>query len=100
MKKLSLFLCITILTGCSHKTPVEKAFDDVHISIEEIKTSLPEECKTDVVIHKIEEIEWRTDSAQKVCQAKINDIKAGYERALWLLFFIFSVFLLKNFIKK
>lgn len=100
MKKLSLFLCMAVLAGCSHKTPVEKAFDDVQTSITEIKKSLPEECKTESVIHKIDEIEWRTQNAEKVCQTKIDDIKIKYERVLWLLILIFSVFFIKNFIKK
>lgn len=93
------FLCFS-LTGCSRKTPVDNAFQEVQTSIVAIKDSLPPECQTAEVIAKIDEVEWKRQTAESVCQAKIKDTQNKYERVLWVLGFIILAFLAKNFIKK
>lgn len=92
--------CIFGLTGCSRKTPVENAFHEVETSIVAVKENLPPECQTKEVLAKIDEVEWKRQTAESVCQAKIKDAQTKYERVLWVLGFIILGFLAKNFIKK
>ena len=87
--------CIFGLTGCSRKTPVENAFHEVETSIVAVKENLPPECQT-----KIDEVEWKRQTAESVCQAKIKDTQTKYERVLWVLGFIILALFAKNFIKK
>lgn len=91
---------IGLLTGCSRKTPVENAFHEVETSIVAIKDNLPPECQTKEVLAKIDEVEWKRQTAESVCQAKIKDTQNKYERVLWVLGFIILAFLAKIFIKK
>lgn len=98
-----LFFCFLIglfLSGCSRKTPVENAFHEVETSIVAVKENLPPECQTKEVLAKIDEIEWKRQTAEQVCQAKIKDTETKYERVLWVLVFIGLAFFCKNFIKK
>lgn len=105
MKKAG-FLCLGILfllcclTGCSRKTPVETAFNEVETSVVEIKDALPKECKTDIVTTKIKAVEQKIQIAEQVCDAKIKDTQIKYERVLWVLGLIIFGFLVKIFIKK
>ena len=62
------FLCFS-LTGCSRKTPVENAFHEVETSIVAVKENLPPECQTKEVLAKIDEVEWKRQTAESVCQA-------------------------------
>ena len=96
---LFCFFCFC-LAGCSHKTPVDNAFHEVHQSIVAIKDSLPVECQTDVVMAKINEVETKRQTAESVCNAKIKDTQVKYERALWALIVIILTFFAKFFIKK
>jgi len=88
------------LSGCSRKTPVENAFYEVETSIVAVKQNLPPECQTKEVLAKIDEVEWKRQTAEQVCQAKIKDTQVKYERVLWVLFFIILAFFVKNFVKK
>lgn len=99
---LWLFFCFCIfgLTGCSRKTPVENAFYEVGTSIVAVKENLPPECQTKDVLAKIDEVEWKRQTAESVCQAKIKDTQNKYERVLWVLGFIILALFAKNFIKK
>ncbi len=93
------FLCFS-LTGCARKTPVDNAFHEVQTSIVAIKESLPSECQTAEVMAKINEVEWKRQTAESVCDAKIKDTQNKYERVLWVLGFIILTLFAKNFIKK
>ena len=93
------FLCFC-LAGCSKKTPVENAFHEMETSIVAIKENLPSECQTKEVLAKIDEVEWKRQTAESVCQAKIKDTQNKYERVLWVLGFVILVFFAKIFIKK
>lgn len=98
-----LFCCFLIglcLSGCSRKTPVENAFHEVETSIVAIKESLPPECQTVEVMAKINEVEWKRQTAESVCQAKIKDTQNKYERVLWVLGFIILTLFAKIFTKK
>lgn len=99
---LALLFCffVSMLAGCSRKTPVENAFHEVETSIVAVKQNLPPECQTKEVLAKIDEIEWKRQTAEQVCQAKIKDTQVKYERVLWVLFFIILAFFVKNFVKK
>ena len=92
--------CIFGLTGCSRKTPVDNAFHEVETSIVAVKENLPPECQTKEVLAKIDEVEWKRQTAESVCQAKIKDAQNKYERVLWVLGFIILALFAKNFIKK
>lgn len=92
--------CVFGLTGCSRKTPVDNAFHEVETSIVAVKENLPPECQTKEVLAKIDEVEWKRQTAESVCQAKIKDTQNKYERVLWVLGFIISALFAKNFIKK
>lgn len=92
--------CIFGLTGCSRKTPVDNAFHEVETSIVAVKENLPPECQTKEVLAKINEVEWKHQIAESVCQAKIKDTQNKYERVLLVLGFIISALFAKNFIKK
>lgn len=92
--------CIFGLTGCSRKTPVDNAFHEVETSIVAVKENLPPECQTKEVLAKIDEVEWKRQTAESVCQAKIKDTQYKYERILWVLGFIILALFAKNFIKK
>ena len=92
--------CAFGLTGCSRKTPVDNAFHEVETSIVAVKENLPPECQTKEVLAKIDEVEWKRQTAESVCQAKIKDIQNKYEHVLLVLGFIISVLFAKNFIKK
>lgn len=92
--------CIFGLTGCSRKTPVDNAFHEVETSIVAVKENLPPECQTKEVLAKIDEVEWKRQTAESVCQAKIKDTQNKYERVLWMLGFIILALFAKNFIKK
>ena len=93
------FLCL-FLVGCSRKTPVENAFQEVQTSIVSIKDTLSPECQTVEVLKKIDEVEWKRHTAESICQAKIKDTETKYERVLWVLGFIILAFFVKIFIKK
>lgn len=93
------FLCFS-LTGCSRKTPVENAFHEVETSIVAVKENLPPECRTKEVLAKIDEVEWKRQIAESVCDAKIKDTQNKYERVLWVLGFIILALFAKIFIKK
>lgn len=98
-----LFFCFLIglfLSGCSRKTPVENAFHEVETSIVAVKENLPPECQTKEVLAKIDEVEWKRQTAESVCQAKIKDTQNKYERVLWVLGFIILALFAKIFIKK
>lgn len=97
---LLFLLFISLLSGCSKKTPVENAFHEMETSIVAVKENLPPECKTKEVFAKIDEVEWKRQTAESVCQAKIKDIQNKYERVLLVLGFIILAFFAKNFIKK
>lgn len=99
---IALLFCffMSMLAACSRKTPVENAFHEVETSIVAVKENLPPECQTAEVMAKIDEVEWKRQTAESVCQAKIKDTENKYERVLWVLGFIFLAFLAKNFIKK
>lgn len=99
---IALLFCfyMSMLAGCSRKTPVENAFHEVETSIVAVKDNLPPECQTKEVLAKINEVEWKRQTAESVCQAKIKDTQVKYERVLWLLFFIILAFFVKNFVKK
>ena len=88
------------LTGCSRKTPVENAFHEVETSIVAVKENLPPECQTKEVLAKIDEVEWKRQTAESVCQAKIKDTQNKYERVLWVLGFIIFILFAKIFTKK
>ena len=92
--------CALGLTGCSRKTPVDNAFHEVETSIVAVKENLPPECQTKEVLATIDEVEWKRQTAESVCQAKIKDTQNKYERVLLVLGFIISVLFAKNFIKK
>lgn len=92
--------CVFGLTGCSRKTPVDNAFHEVGTSIVAVKENLPPECQTKEVLAKIDEVEWKRQTAESVCQAKIKDTQNKYERVLLVLGFIISALFAKNFIKK
>lgn len=93
------FLCFS-LTGCSRKTPVDNAFQEVQTSIVAIKDKLPPECQTKEVLAKIDEVEWKRQTAESVCQAKIKDTQNKYERVLWAWLFMALAFFARFFIKK
>ena len=42
----------------------------------------------------------KREMAEQICQAKIKDTQAKYERVLWVLGFIILAFFAKIFIKK
>lgn len=92
--------CIFGLTGCSRKTPVENAFHEVETSIVAVKENLPPECQTKEVLTKIDEVEWKRQTAESVCQAKIKDTQNKYERVLWAWLFMFFAFIARFFAKK
>ena len=100
IKIISVIIICFFLCCCSRKTPVEDAFNNVQTSIVSIKDSLPEECKTEEVLKKFDELDWKREMAEQICQAKIKDTQAKYERVLWVLGFIILAFFAKNFIKK
>lgn len=101
MKKTLLFaLTAFVLCGCMRKTPVEEAFDSIGQSVVSLEQSLPKECKTDVVMAKISELEAKNTTAQATCETKIQDYKIKYERVLGVLIFVILAFLAKFFIKK
>lgn len=92
--------CVFCLAGCSRKTPVDNAFQEVSTSIVALKEELPVECKTDVIIKKVEDLELKNQFAEQICKSKIKDTELKYERALWVLGFIILGFFAKIFIKK
>ena len=97
-----LMLCFYLfsLAGCAKKTPVEETFAGVQDSIVQLKEDLPPECQTDAVLKKLEEIELKRQMAERVCQVKIKDAEAQYDR-LWLgILLVVLVFVAKIFIKK
>lgn len=96
---LFCFFCFS-LTGCSRKTPVESAFNEVQTSIVAVKENLPPECQTKEILAKIDEVEWKRQTAEQVCLAKIKDTQNKYERVLWILGFIILALFAKNFLKK
>ena len=99
---IALLFCfyMSMLAGCSRKTPVENAFHEVETSIVAVKENLPPECQTKEVLMKIDEVEWKRQTAEQVCQAKIKDTQNKYERVLWVLGFIILALFTKFFIKK
>ena len=101
MKHFTILLIFTVLlSGCWHKSPVEHSFGEVQQAVAAVKESLPTECKTENVMAKIEEVETKRQVAQSVCEEKIKSIEIKYERALFALVFIISIFFLRFFIKK
>lgn len=96
-----VFCCVALsLAACSRKTPVDNAFDEVQTSIVALKDELPPECKTDVILKKIENLELNKQVAEQVCKSKIKDIETKYERVLWVICFVVLGFFIKFFIKK
>lgn len=92
--------CLFCLSACSRKTPVDNAFQEVQTSIVAIKENLPPECQTAAVMAKIDEVEWKRQTAESVCEAKIKDTETKYERVLWVLSVIILGLFAKIFIKK
>lgn len=97
---LTLCFCLFSLTGCAKKTPVEESFTEVQTSIVQLKEQLPPECRADTILQKIEEIEWKRQTAEQVCQAKIKDTEVKYERLWWVIIFVILALTAKFFIKK
>ena len=97
---LTLFFSIIALAGCAKKTPVEESFAGVQTSIVQLKEELPPECQTSAILKKIEEVEWKRQAAEQVCQAKIKDTEVKYERLWWVIIFVVLAFTAKFFIKK
>lgn len=95
-----LLIFTVLLSGCYRKTAVEHSFDDVQQAVNTVKETLPEECKTEVVLAKINEVETKKQVAQSICEEKIKSVQIKYERSLFALIFIISVFFLRFFIKK
>ena len=101
MKRFTIFLIFAVfLCGCSKKTPVETAFDDVQQSAVEIKQSLPQGCKTELVESKFAELEAKQEVAKSVCETKIKDVQTKYERVLAVLILLILGIFVKFFIKK
>ena len=99
---LWFIVCIMALSlsGCSRKTPVDNAFNEVNTSIVALKEELPPQCKTDVILKKIEKLELDNQFAEQICKSIIKDTQIKYERVLWVLGFIILAFFAKIFIKK
>lgn len=95
-----MLILTVLLSGCWHKSPVDHSFVEVQQAVVAVKESLPAECKTENVMAKIEEVETKRQVAQSVCEEKIKSIEIKYERALFALIFIISVFFLRFLIKK
>lgn len=95
-----VFVFSLVLLGCSRKTPVENAFDDVQQAIVSVKGTLPPECQTEKVMQKFQEIELKQQVAENVCQTQIKTTEIKYERVLGIVFFIILVFFVKIFLKK
>jgi len=93
-------MAFSCLGGCSRKTAVEHSFNDVQQAVDAVKETLPQECKTDVVLAKIGEIETKKQVAQSICKEKIKSVQIKYERSLFALILIISVFFLRFFIKR
>lgn len=95
-------LCVTALSlaGCSRKTPVDDAFNEVNTSIVALKEELPPQCKTDIVLKRIEKLESDNRFAEQACKSKIKDTQMKYERVLWVLGFLLLGIFVKIFIKK
>ena len=89
-----------MLSSCTRKTPVEHAFDGVQQAIVQAKDTLPDECKTEQVLAKFEDLESKRIVAENICEAKIKDVQVKYERTLWIIFLVVLAFFAKNFIKK
>lgn len=94
----AVFVC-SCLTGCARKTPVEQSFEEVQQAVVVVKESLPVECQTETVMAKFNDIETKRQVAQSVCEEKIKSIEIKYERALFALILIISVFFLRFFVK-
>ena len=92
-------LLILLLSGCSRKTPVETAFNEVQTSIVQVKETLPPECKTVEVLAKIDEVEAKRKVAEVTCEAKIKDTQTKYERALGVIGLIILGIFVKFFAK-
>lgn len=99
---LWLILCCVVLslTGCSRKTPVDDAFQDVNTSIVTLKDELPPECKTDLILKNIEKLELNNQFAEQVCKSKIKDLESKNERLWWIIIFAIFAFAVRFFIKK
>lgn len=96
-----MVLCFSLmLLGCSRKTPVETAFDDVNQSIVTTKESLPVECKTEIVMAKFDELEAKEQVAQSTCELKIKEAQTKFERVLGVLILIILGFFAKFLLKK
>ena len=91
--------CLLALFGCSKSTPVDSAFNSVHESIVAVKDSLPEECKTDAILRKIDNIENKSVVAESVCNSKIKEVQTRFERTLGALIIMILLFLGKFFLK-
>ena len=94
-----LFACLCI-SGCTRKTSVGHAFDNVQHEVVSMKDILPEECKTVEILEKFDKIDAKMQVAQSVCEEKIKSIQIKYERALFGLFLLISLLFLKFFIKR
>lgn len=100
MKHFAILLVLTaLLSGCWHKSPVDQSFEGVQQAVVAIKESLPVECQTEIVLTKINDVESKRQVAQSVCEQKIKSVEIKYERALFALILIISVFVLRFFIK-
>ena len=93
-----LVVCV-MLCGCNRKTPIENAFDNVGQAVVDVKSSLPKECQTEIVLAKINDVESKKQVAQSLCAEKIKSAEIKYERAMFALIIIISVFFLRFFIK-
>lgn len=94
-----LVVCV-MLTACNRKTPVENAFDNVGQAVIDVQASLPKECQTEIVLAKINDVESKRQVAQSLCAEKIKSVEIKYERAMFALIIIISVFFLRFFIRK
>lgn len=101
MKHFTILLIFTVLlSGCWHQNPVDHSFGEAQQALVAVKDSLTVECKTEIVLSKINEAEAKRQVAQSVCEEKIKSIEVKYERALFALILIISVFFLRFFLKK
>ncbi len=99
---VGMFLGFMIMSlgACSRKTPVDNAFSGVEQATEEVRESLPSECKTAVVLAKIDVLDARREAAQVQCIAKIRSEHIKYQRAVLGLILVISANILLFFIKK
>lgn len=67
------------LAGCSHKTPVEQAFQGVDENITAIDHALTPECRTENVMRALDAVRYETMTARVSCETKIQEYKTKYD---------------------